>query len=54
MQVEAPGVLGVSKLFQIDLALLDVRLVIGVSINIFWFFFFLCIFCFQYCYEVVC
>ena len=29
------GILGVSKLFQIDLAFPDVRLVIGVNIN-FW------------------
>ena len=37
------GVLGVSKLFQINLTFSDVRLVIGVSIDIFLvFLFFLC------------
>ena len=35
---------GGSKLFQIDLTLLDVRLVIGVSIDIFLVFFFMCFF----------
>ena len=40
----APGVL---KLFQINLASLDVRLVIDVSINIFWFFFFIIFFVFN-------
>ena len=33
-------VLGVSKLFQIDLAFLDVRLVVGVNMNIFLVFLF--------------
>ena len=38
--------LGVSKLSQIDLGFLDVRLVIGVSVNIFLFFLFKCFFLF--------
>ena len=43
-----PGILGVSKLFQINLTFLDVRLVISVSIDIFLFFFFYVFFCFQF------
>ena len=37
------GVLGVSKLFQINLTFLNVRLAIGVSIDIFLFFLFCCV-----------
>ena len=43
---EKMGSWGVSKLFQINLTFLDVRLVIGVSIDIFLvFLFFVCVFC---------
>ena len=42
-------VLGVSKLFQINLVLLDIRLVISVSIDTFLVFLFLCFF---FCYFV--
>ena len=42
---EKDGVLEVSKLFQINLTFLDVRLVIGVSIDIFLVFLFLFFFC---------
>ena len=45
---EKNGVLGVSRLFQIDLAFLDVRLVIGVSINIFLVFPFFVFFCYVF------
>ena len=45
------GVLGASKLFQIDLAFLDVRLVIGVSITI-HIFSLLCIF-YCFCFDIV-
>ena len=54
----ASGVPGVSKLFQIDLALLDVRLVIDVSVNIFLgflykFFYFQCVSEFNQMYEIL-